>query len=758
MMNQVAIFDREDIVKAIDRECLSAPGNSHIIIGTHKVGKTYLLNHISSRPTSGRESLFCKVDLDILDVFARGRALSDDVFLRFFLSQLLGQINDWIDEQSKEKDSWQADIRQNEEALKVLSISNNPLLHDAVRDTKNAISALKEKQEELGVLIDVSGKIQVLINQAQELMSYMLVDIIDILHDKNKRIILIIDEFNLLIKEKGLGPDLFQFLRGMNNQGKIIVLASSIVHPMDASLHSEVDEHDRRSYFNYFGIQVLDPFTKQEAADFLCWLHGGDCPLAPDEKQYLQDLGGGSPFFLELARDRYLQYGRPKLDAERREFEQILASALIGPFSQIWERCNQEDRTTLRKLAAGEEIEPSCCFNLGKEGYLTKHQTGFKIFSTLFSDFIKQQSKSSQSEPITSPPYKSASGETVRVGGPPTATVQVFADIPFEVLPTALYIADLKYADLLTFKIVNHTETTWDVYLSCQIVDYSQKTEQMVSVPPKTEHYETLPVTFHPEKIAILRNEGARTQITCRAELDMGSHRKVIYNIPKRVLLLPVNNFIFTRFNPNEKTWIDFTWLITAWVKPRGERLWEIIQRAREFEPRIGRPAPEGEAGRPLIQAQVEGIYRALQERKLNYHNQVLVYHQEETDYVQRVQFPEDTLESNVANCLDGVVLFASLLSTCDLEPAILLMRGHALVGWKTIRGSQVEWDFLETTLVSTATFQQACEEGRKKFAEVKDFCRLGEGTPFTFDPEAFAIILDVHEIWRRRRILPLYG
>jgi hypothetical protein len=330
----------------------------------------------------------------------------------------------------------------------------------------------------------------------------------------------------------------------------------------------------------------------------------------------------------------------------------------------------------------------------------------------------------------------------------------VSVEIPCEVLPTALYIANFKYSDLVTFKVFNDTKETWRIHLYCEILDYSQKTERVISVPPGM-HTETLSVTFHITEISNLKDP-VSTQINCQADLILGGVRETLFSETIRVVLLPVDNFIFTRFDPAKKCWIDFTWLITAWVKRRGTLLREIIDRARKIQPQVGRPIPRGEKGRPLIEAQVEAIYRALKEHGLEYHNQVLVFHQADNDYVQRVQFPDETLGGRAANCLDTAVLFASLLSMCDLDPAILLLRGHALVGWKALKNTDDEWRFMETTAISTMTFYDACQVGQKKYQEVQHLCGSTRTDSFAFNPQKFAVLLDVHEVWRKLRILPV--
>ena len=75
----------------------------------------------------------------------------------------------------------------------------------------------------------------------------------------------------------------------------------------------------------------------------------------------------------------------------------------------------------------------------------------------------------------------------------------------------------------------------------------------------------------------------------------------------------------------------------------------------------------------------------------------------------QRVRLPSESLTGGQANCIDGTVLMASLLEGFSLNPAIVVIPGHAFLGWETWPNSHV-WRYLETTMIGTNNFQEACE------------------------------------------------
>jgi hypothetical protein len=70
-------------------------------------------------------------------------------------------------------------------------------------------------------------------------------------------------------------------------------------------------------------------------------------------------------------------------------------------------------------------------------------------------------------------------------------------------------------------------------------------------------------------------------------------------------------------------------------------------------------------------------------------------------------------LKHGSANCIDGAVLFASLLESASLHAGIVLVPGHAFVAWEKWRRSD-EWDYLETTMIGTHDFAAANARGRE--------------------------------------------
>jgi hypothetical protein len=84
---------------------------------------------------------------------------------------------------------------------------------------------------------------------------------------------------------------------------------------------------------------------------------------------------------------------------------------------------------------------------------------------------------------------------------------------------------------------------------------------------------------------------------------------------------------------------------------------------------------------------QVGALYQALKEAGLTYINSVIDYGAAACQATQRTRLPRESLATNSANCIDGTVLMASLLEGASLNAALVLIPGHAFVGWQSWDG-----------------------------------------------------------------------
>jgi hypothetical protein len=116
---------------------------------------------------------------------------------------------------------------------------------------------------------------------------------------------------------------------------------------------------------------------------------------------------------------------------------------------------------------------------------------------------------------------------------------------------------------------------------------------------------------------------------------------------------------------------------------------------------------------------QVKALFDALKARGVSYVMDPSVTSTQH--FVQRTRLPGEVLASTNAQCLEGTLLFATLMEAIGLRPIIVLVPGHAFVGWKTVPKDGTGGDpmFVETTMVGTpATFEQAVDVATRRVVQ----------------------------------------
>jgi tetratricopeptide (TPR) repeat protein len=87
----------------------------------------------------------------------------------------------------------------------------------------------------------------------------------------------------------------------------------------------------------------------------------------------------------------------------------------------------------------------------------------------------------------------------------------------------------------------------------------------------------------------------------------------------------------------------------------------------------------------------------------------------------QRTRLPSEVLGSTNAQCLEGTVLYATLMEAIGLHPVVVFVPGHAFVGWEPSPKDQkppTGYYFLETTATHTAKFEDAVVYAMGEFAD----------------------------------------
>lgn len=99
------------------------------------------------------------------------------------------------------------------------------------------------------------------------------------------------------------------------------------------------------------------------------------------------------------------------------------------------------------------------------------------------------------------------------------------------------------------------------------------------------------------------------------------------------------------------------------------------------------------------VDKQVYALWNILQKRNFRYSSVSNTSLSSNVVFSQRVRTFDDALESSQINCVDGSVLFASLLRAINIEPILVRTPGHMFVGYYT-DAKHKNMNFLETTMI----------------------------------------------------------
>ncbi|OGU29221.1 MAG: hypothetical protein A2057_08215 [Ignavibacteria bacterium GWA2_35_9] len=116
----------------------------------------------------------------------------------------------------------------------------------------------------------------------------------------------------------------------------------------------------------------------------------------------------------------------------------------------------------------------------------------------------------------------------------------------------------------------------------------------------------------------------------------------------------------------------------------------------------------------------VDAIYTELNNFKPIYSNETLDFGRTDYQKGQRIKYPKETLEQGRGNCIDASVLIASILEMIGLNPVIVIIPGHAFVGWETWKDSN-NYEYLETTFLGYGNFQDAHKKGMEEFSNTSE-------------------------------------
>jgi len=289
-------------------------------------------------------------------------------------------------------------------------------------------------------------------------------------------------------------------------------------------------------------------------------------------------------------------------------------------------------------------------------------------------------------------------------------------------IPTAIYhLLDTDDSPLLEVELVNTAREMRRVRVTARIEGYSADAVATVELDRNGEgvrkKVKLLPTLF-PQAIDPV-HELTRATVTVLVEeliyagdnsAKIGTAVRIENHDSLPIWMLARNSAPLAVRDPQSGEWVDLTRYFGAFVTPNRPEVMAFLRKAADHHPQKRLAGYQSD-----VTAQARAIFDALKaEADITYVNSLIAFNPDESARGQRVRLPRESLAERQANCIDGTLLFASLLEAASLHPAIVVVPGHAFVAWERSADSG-RWAYLETTMIGTNTFAEAQEIGGRK-------------------------------------------
>jgi hypothetical protein len=332
--------------------------------------------------------------------------------------------------------------------------------------------------------------------------------------------------------------------------------------------------------------------------------------------------------------------------------------------------------------------------------------------------------------------------------GAATTGIEVKVFLRMDQVPTSIaHLLDVARTPLVSISIVYTGGTFARLRLTTSVEGYSARaidTIELIAGDKASTVVDQLP-TFFPKLVEEVKE---RTRAMLHVQIDNLESDGVELHRSFPIWLLPRTTACLSVLDPKTDQATDLTSYLAAYVTPNAQPVMDVLREAADINPAhamVGfQGAPEEMA--ETVRAQVAAIYQALRRRNIVYINSVICFGGGRTQLLQRVRLPRESLQHKSANCLDGTVLMASILEAASLEAAIVLVPGHAFLGFAIDENLEV-WEYVETTMLGSNDFEDAHRRGAEEAAQ---YGALGDE-----DPNAFRA-LSISTLRTQFNILPM--
>jgi serine/threonine protein kinase len=217
--------------------------------------------------------------------------------------------------------------------------------------------------------------------------------VVEEIHGEGKRIVILMDEFEAITRNKNFQESFFSYLRSLANSYRVAYVTSSY-EDLQRMCHTK-DISDS-PFFNIFSNLPLRPFTREEAMELITVPSKAEGVPLERHAGKIIELAGYFPLFLQVACSNVFEFlvDDPAAELDWGEIEKSFVDEVDQHYRFIWERMDDPSRDNLGRIASGKTISTQFKFvneELERRGYLVESSGGLDICSSSFKGFVMRQ-------------------------------------------------------------------------------------------------------------------------------------------------------------------------------------------------------------------------------------------------------------------------------------------------------------------------------------------------------------------------------
>ncbi|MGH7485427.1 MAG: hypothetical protein ACREMY_07450, partial [bacterium] len=203
--------------------------------------------------------------------------------------------------------------------------------------------------------------------------------------ERSLRLVVIIDEFDVLVHKSQVSVAFLGFLRSWTSEFRMPFVVASREGSIDPVAIPEVGS----SFLNIFSTLYVGPFPPSDAEDLIHALSAeAGAPFSEEDAEWITDLAGQHPLFLQIAAchlfDLRASVARNELrGALRREFDFEAAPQ----FDYLMTRLSPVEISALvRFVERRDAIDEKILARFLQMGMLIQGRDGLRVFSSSFQE------------------------------------------------------------------------------------------------------------------------------------------------------------------------------------------------------------------------------------------------------------------------------------------------------------------------------------------------------------------------------------